>query len=354
MGIFVEILVRAPMEQPWADSQRPELHERINSRHLMPVLSLLFAASLAAQQQIVDPDFKAVVERPAYPQGGPTIAIDEAHSNFHTADGQYAPFAALLRSDGYRVIASTRVFEKGALSGNAVLVVANARNLPALLKRDLTSPAFTENECDAVLEWVRDGGSLLLIADHAPFGQAADNLAKRFGVAMGKGWAFDRASGGGITTQLIFSRDNGLLGAHPIINGRNASEAVIRIQSFTGQSLTVPAGASILLKLGAAAREAATTESLDAEDVAVRAVDASKDTFGSHSRPVGGDAQGLAMRFGKGRVVVLGEAALFTAQILRFTEGNRQRDQKFGMNVSGNDDRQFALNVLHWLTGLLD
>jgi len=24
------------------------------------------------------------------------------------------------------------------------------------------------------------------------------------------------------------------------------------------------------------------------------------------------------------------------------------------MNVSGNDDRQFALNVLHWLTGLLD
>jgi len=59
------------------------------------------------------------------------------------------------------------------------------------------------------------------------------------------------------------------------------------------------------------------------------------------------------MTFGKGRVVVLGEAALFSAQILRSTEGNQQRDLKFGMNAPGNDDRQFALNVLHWLSGLL-
>jgi hypothetical protein len=26
---------------------------------------------------------------------------------------------------------------------------------------------------------------------------------------------------------------------------------------------------------------------------------------------------------------------------------------KIGMNVPGNDDRQLALNVLHWLSGLL-
>ena len=60
-----------------------------------------------------------------------------------------------------------------------------------------------------------------------------------------------------------------------------------------------------------------------------------------------------AMTFGKGRVVVLGEAALFSAQIIRFADGNQQRETKFGMNVPGNDDRQFALNVLHWLSGLL-
>ena len=62
---------------------------------------MLLGIAVDAQQQLVDPDFKAVVERPAYPRNGPTVAIDEAHSNFHTAGGQYKPFADLLTSDGY-------------------------------------------------------------------------------------------------------------------------------------------------------------------------------------------------------------------------------------------------------------
>jgi len=101
-------------------------------------------------------------------------------------------------------------------------------------------------------------------------------LGKRFGVTMGKGWAFDRASTGGITTQLVFSRDNGLLGAHPILRGRNSSEEVKSIRSFTGQSLGVPASATILMKLSATAREAPTPNDLDAEDAAARSTDTSK------------------------------------------------------------------------------
>ena len=306
-----------------------------------------------AQQQIVDPDFKAAVERPAYSRGGPTVAIDEAHSNLHTAGGQYKPFADLLTNDGYRVIASTHKFETETLARIDVLVIANARDLAALRAGNLSSPAFSEHECEVVRDWVRDGGSLLLIADHAPFGNAADNLATRFGVTMGKGWVFDRASPSGITTQLVFSRENRLLGAHPILAGRNASEEVKNVRSFTGQSIGAPRGATMLLKLSATAREAETPDDLDAEDAATRSNDPAKGTVGSHSSPVGGRAQGVAMSFGKGRVVVLGEAALFSAQIVRFTDGNQQREMKFGMNVPGNDDRQFALNVLHWLSGLL-
>jgi hypothetical protein len=78
------------------------------------------------QQQIVDPDFKAVVEKPAYRRNGPVVAIDEAHSNFHTAGGQYRPFADLLTNDGYTVRASTTKFDKGAFAGIDVLVIANA------------------------------------------------------------------------------------------------------------------------------------------------------------------------------------------------------------------------------------
>lgn len=115
-------------------------------------------ASVRAQQQIVDPDFKPVVERPAYTRDGPTVVIDEAHSNFHTAGGQYRPFADLLKSDGYTVRASTRKFENGVLAGVDILVIANA------LAGDPSSraqPAFTDQECDAGRDWVRRGGSLL-------------------------------------------------------------------------------------------------------------------------------------------------------------------------------------------------
>ena len=71
------------------------------------VAVLLLTAAPAAAQQVVDPDFRPSVERPAYAGEGPVVVIDGAHHNFHTVDGQYAPFAALLRADGYRVRGGT-------------------------------------------------------------------------------------------------------------------------------------------------------------------------------------------------------------------------------------------------------
>ena len=78
-------------------------------------------------------------------------------------------------------------------------------------------------------------------------------------------------------------------------------------------------------------------------------------------RPVGpavsaaGRAQGIALMFGKGRVVVLGEAAMLSAQL--FTGPAAQlvgKDEiRIGMNYPGIDNRQLALNIMHWLSGLL-
>jgi hypothetical protein len=318
------------------------------------VVSLVCASmQMLAQQQIVDPDFHPTVAKPAYRDGGPTVAIDEAHDNFHTLDGQYGPLAALLRTDGYKLVASKAPFEKDNLAGIRVLIIANARNLKAILAGDISKPAFTDHECDVLADWVRAGGSLLLIADHAPFGNAADSLARRFGVTMGKGWVFDRANTDGLTTQLEFSRHNGLLGKHSIISGRSSSEKVNTIHAFTGQALSVPAGATVLMKLSPTARTAATPADMDAEDSAVRSPQPSNPAYGSRSISAAGQAQGLAMRFGAGKIVVLGEAALLSAQIIRYTDP-KPRDIKIGMNTSGNDDRQFALNIFHWLSGLVN
>jgi hypothetical protein len=53
------------------------------------------------------------------------------------------------------------------------------------------------------------------------------------------------------------------------------------------------------------------------------------------------------MNYGKGRVVVFGEAAMFTAQL--------QGKSKVGMNEkSASQNFQFLLNVMHWLDGILD
>jgi hypothetical protein len=62
-----------------------------------------------------------------------------------------------------------------------------------------------------------------------------------------------------------------------------------------------------------------------------------------------GRAQGAALEFGKGRVVVLGEAAQLSTQVAR-----ESGDFKMGMNVPGIDNRQMALNILPWLSRALD
>lgn len=65
-------------------------------------------------------------------------------------------------------------------------------------------------------------------------------------------------------------------------------------------------------------------------------------------RSVAGWLQGAALRVGKGRVAMFGEAAMFSAQL-----GGPQHTP-MGMNAPvAAENPQFLLNVLHWLTGLL-
>jgi hypothetical protein len=139
----------------------------------------------------------------------------------------------------------------------------------------------------------------------------------------------------------VYSRENGLLVSHPITDGRSAEESIARVVTFTGQSISVPARAVPFLKLGATAR--------DFRPLAPKIAKSGNDTRVipqyADPEPAAGRAQGIALEFGKGRVVVLGEAAMMTAQI----SGD---GHPFGMNVPGNDNRKLALNIMHWLSRL--
>lgn len=295
---------------------------------------------LRPRGQHADPDFHPAVARPAYPDRHPRVLFDEAHNNFHTTRGRYRPFVELLTRDGYEVRPNGQQFSAQALAGTDVLVIANARGTD----EQGAQAAFTEEECAAVRAWVEAGGSVLLIVDHYPFGPAAANLARRFGVELSAGLVEDpkHHNPGGDPTELLFSRENGLLADHTITRGRNVTERVSRVVTFTGTSLKEPPAGVAFLRLADTARDLAPE---------VRVEQSGNDTVTiiNYKDPVSaaGRAQGLALEVGRGRVVVMGEAASLTAQL--DPDGNR-----FGMNVPGLDNQQFALNILHWLSRLLD
>jgi hypothetical protein len=299
---------------------------------------MLLAPMLAAPagaQQVPDSAFAPSIARPAFAQGaGPLVLVDEAHTNFHTTDGRYYAFAQLLRRDGYVVRGLRDPFTRQALAGARVLVIANALHPSNEQNWSLPNPsAFTPEEIAAVEAWVREGGSLLLIADHMPMPGAAADLGAAFGVAMGNGFAYDSTEQ---VSTMRFARDDRSLADHPVTRGRDAGERVDSVFAFTGQAfrVTVP-GAEPLMTLGRGTV-------LLLPEVAWQ--------FSPETRRenVAGQLQGAVLRHGRGRVAVFGEAAMFSAQ-----RAGPQR-QPMGMNnPRAPQNVQFLLNVMHWLTGVL-
>ncbi|CAM2069947.1 hypothetical protein SCOR_31510 [Sulfidibacter corallicola] len=283
--------------------------------------------------QKADEVFVPKVAKPAYKAEGPHVVIDEAHNNYHKAEGRYKPFVDLLTSDGYRVTSNRREFTPESLEGIDVLVISNASGGTHEDDPDaeLAKPAFKPSEVAVVKAWVEGGGALLFIADHAPSGAAGQILATAFDVEMRNTWTYDENHGepGYGKYNLAFTRESGLLNDHPITRGRHERERIDKVVTFTGQSLKGPAHSEPLLTLSDTAMDEDVTETV--------------------YKSAAGRVQGLTLLQGKGRVVILGEAAMMTAQ-QRFREGEVHR---FGISYPHCDNQQFALNILHWLTGLL-
>ena len=310
---------------------------KLSNRVLAVAVSFVSSLTCFAQQ-VADPDFNTKVAKPAYIKTHPKVLFDEAHNNFHTASGRYKPFADLITNDGYVVTPNKQAFSKESLADFDVLIISNALGARLMGAPQASDPAFSDDECEVVRNWVRGGGSLLLIADHAPMGAASEKLALKFGVEMSKGYTADpmnydvESNNQGF---IKYDRENKTLADHPITRGRDSEETVSHIIAFTGQSLKGPEGSLAFMKL---------TDT---------AVDVLPPPPGSPARTerrqisAAGRAQGIALTFGKGRVVVLGEAAMLSAQIIL------PQHLKFGMNRPGIDNRQLALNLMHWLSRLI-
>jgi len=291
-------------------------------------LLVLTLVTTALAQQSADPHFDARVDKPTFTKNFPRVLFDEAHFNFDTTNNRYKPFADLLFNDGYHIAVNRQQFTKTSLATHKILVIINPLGVEEMDDEGADSPAFTPAECEVVNDWVRGGGALLFIVDHAPFASAAEILAKQLGVDMSRSETTDAANSDkkfNLPSVIVYSRENHQLAESAITNGRNDAERVNRVIVFSGQSLKGPQGSEAFLKLA---------------DGAVNEID-------GKSASAAGRAQGIAFRLGKGRVVVLGDAAMLSAQV------TGSDNQPIGMNVPNIDNRQLALNIMHWLSGIL-
>jgi hypothetical protein len=315
------------------------------------VMFLALTATAAGGQQVADSAFHYAGPELAYAAGtGPRVCVDAGHHNFHTIDNRYLAFATLLRDDGYRVEAHAGNFAAASLSQCDIVVISNATAEANTEDRSYPhGSTFTRAEITALLDWVLGGGSLLLIVDHPPWPGANGDLGVLLGAQMLDAYvgmevfgeldeeAFRGAAelyGVSIDRLLESFGEPGNLAEHAILEGRNPDEAVSTVTTFTGHAfypsnqmeplLVISPDAPLNMNLPEAPPEATPTF------------------------PVGGWLQGGAVRVGQGRAVVLGEAAMCTAQL-----AGPQRVPMGMNNPSAPQNAQFCLNVVHWLSGLL-
>lgn len=270
------------------------------------------------------------------------ILFDEAHHNLMaSALTGYRPFVQLVIDAGYEVGPNRLPFTSDRLASADILVIVNPNGAEqsAPVERRAGS-ATTEEEADVVRDWVRGGGRLLLITDHYPTAVAARALAERFDVRLSGGWTDgprhrrSLPGYGSIFGYLVFSRENGLLGDHAITKGRAESERVLAVTTVTGGSMNGPDGAVSILRLSETAVDHLPRVP---GGIAARAADGPRDFNpcpACDTASAEGRSQALAFTFGRGRVVVVGEMGA----LIEFS-------------VPGMDNRQFALNIVRWLSG---
>lgn len=296
---------------------------------LLFYISLIFLKNFA--QQIPDISFSYAIKAPVYKKGmGTVITLDEAHFNFHTLPERYRPFGNLLEKDGYILKSGTQKFTSSYLSDINILVIANAMADTGEWKLPAKS-AFSKEEINAVNKWVQNGGSLFLIADHMPFPGAAADLALSFGFNFINGFALKPD----MMQAESFSIKEKNLKSSKITLGRNKSEQIDSILSFTGQGFIAPKNAMVI------------TELKNDYKIWLPAIAWEFDEK-TASMSSSGLVNGAFMHYGKGRIVVFGEAAMFSAQLAG--EGK----EKIGMNNrNAKQNPQLLLNIIHWLDKII-
>lgn len=207
-------------------------------------------------------------ETPGWTSDGPAVLIDDAHWNLGSGQKQLASLAALMRADGYRVLTDGNATRAEMLADAKVAVIVNPLGLLGLARR-LVAPlglagwtffdddGLLTQEIETTLQWIDNGGALLLAVDPAPIARGSRGLAAGLGVGL--------------------------------------REGVVVEEGRRRQALDVSAGATLLRTFGPSARVVSSTDVRQAQGTSAA-----------------GGVWAAAFERGRGRVVVLG-----TSDVLR-------------------------------------
>jgi hypothetical protein len=296
---------------------------------LLNLVTFFILFSLNAQQNVYTKIEIKIVNPRFDNYKGPRIVIDQSHHNFHQLNGRFKPFADLMTSDGYQL---DSIVDYKRLLKNDVLVISNPINQKNIGNwRQPIYNAFSSEDIIYIKEWVKKGGKLLLIADHMPFSGAANKLANAFGFDFCDGFAYQKKENRNAPD--IFSIHNNRF-LNTIISDGTLGEKIDNITTFTGSSFTIPKNAIGILKF-------IKGDYCLAPEIAWRFNDDTPRT------DLENNYQGAILEFGKGKIAVFGEAAMFTAQTITNNSGT----YKFGFHAEqAPNNIQFIRNLIFWLS----
>ena len=294
--------------------------------HLFRALVCLYGLSAFAQSR-PDPSFYFKIATPMFDSAeGPVVSMDEAHNNYHTKSTGLAPLANLLAQDGFLVKSNTQAFTKNSLDSVDILVIVNPIHETNLQSWQLPCPsAFTAEEIDVLVEWIHNGGRLFLSADHMPIGGAVQELMAEFDVK----WAncFDQSKRKR-WPPAGFSRASQTLLSGPVTDSSSFAHQIDNIGTFTGSAFKSKKLKPFLV--------------FDDSYVLLYPEIAWKFSKKTKRENAKGWFQGAYGQFGKGKIVLMGESAMFTAQLNGKTEiGMNSRDVP--------QNKLLAINIFRFL-----
>ncbi len=314
------------------------LEESVLKRTGITAVALSVLIIVVSQNAAVQTD----VQRSAYPLGeGPVVVLDLGHNNVD--DPEFPPILAeWLTQDGYVVRQLSTHFDEDALASVDIVISKNPLSTYNLGNWSLPTPSpFSPGEIELLYNWVSSGGALLLQTEHMPLAGAAEELLSRFNFEISNGFALDERSLHGYEYEAIlaagrvsFRRSNRSLADHPITNGRTLAERVDSIVTSTGAAFRLPPDGKSLLTFGPSFVSLLPETFWEFDETTPR-------------QAIGGWCQAGVARIGSGRIAVLGDSWLLRSAL-------EEEDTEMGPAYEESQNTQFTLNVVYWLSGLLD